>query len=169
MATSTLNLSMIRVSSIQFSHELRVHNSHGCSNQHTSAIRKSRVQLINVNLSSQFLRQDPWSLHLQNCIHRSLSPVPSRCIVFLCRSVLTPGEGNGIPVLKSAAMALTRSYDALCGTTLVLKLIPAVCIIAFAAWGLDPLMCLGRAVFLHVFILLLYYMPFPLTGGLMTP
>jgi hypothetical protein len=49
------------------------------------------------------------------------------------------------------------------------KLIPAVCIIAFAAWGLDPLMCLGRAVFLHVFILLLYYMPFPLTGGLMTP
>lgn len=35
MATSTLNLSMIRVSSIQFSHELRVHNSHGCSNQHT--------------------------------------------------------------------------------------------------------------------------------------
>ncbi|XP_034888400.1 mechanosensitive ion channel protein 3, chloroplastic isoform X4 [Populus alba] len=98
---------MIRVSSIQFSHELRVHNSHGCSNQHTSAIRKSRVQLINVNPSSQFLRQDPWSLHLQNCIHRSLSPVPSRCNVFLCRSVLTPGEGNGIPVLKSAAMALT--------------------------------------------------------------
>ncbi|KAL3592231.1 hypothetical protein D5086_010871 [Populus alba] len=140
---------MIRVSSIQFSHELRVHNSHGCSNQHTSAIRKSRVQLINVNPSSQFLRQDPWSLHLQNCIHRSLSPVPSRCNVFLCRSVLTPGEGNGIPVLKSAAMALTRSYDVFCGTTLVLKLIPAVCIIAFAAWGLDPLMCLGRAVFLH--------------------
>jgi hypothetical protein len=51
----------------------------------------------------------------------------------------------------------------------VLKLIPAVCIIAFAAWVLDPLMCLGRAVFLHVFILLLYYMPFPLTGGLITP
>jgi hypothetical protein len=35
VATSTLNLSMIRVSSIQFSHELRVHNSHGCSNQDT--------------------------------------------------------------------------------------------------------------------------------------
>ncbi|CAK7347259.1 unnamed protein product [Dovyalis caffra] len=146
-ATSTWNLSMMRVSSIQLSHELRVQNSHRCSNRHTSASGKSRVQLVNVNLSSQFL--ETWSLHVLNSISGPLIPVPSRCNVFLCQSVLTPGGGNEIPVLKSAAMALTRSYDALRGSTLVLKLIPAVGIIAFAAWGLGPLMRLGRTIFLH--------------------
>ncbi|KAL9359403.1 hypothetical protein Peur_047526 [Populus x canadensis] len=137
---------MTRASSMQLSHELRVHNCHGCNNQYTSA---SRVQLVNANLSSQFLRLDPWGLHFLNSTRGPPSPVPSRCNVFLCRSVLTPGGGNEIPVLKSAAMAFTRSYDALRGSNLVLKLIPAIGIITFAAWGLGPLIWLGRTIFLH--------------------
>ncbi|KAG6786352.1 hypothetical protein POTOM_007952 [Populus tomentosa] len=137
---------MTRVSSMKLSHELRVHNCHGCNNQYTSA---SRVQLVNANLSSQFLRQDPWGLHFLNSTRGPPSPVPSRCNVFLCRSVLTPGGGNEIPVLKSAALAFTRSYDALRGSNLVLKLIPAIGIITFAAWGLGPLIWLGRTIFLH--------------------
>ncbi|KAJ6335424.1 hypothetical protein OIU78_012120 [Salix suchowensis] len=140
---------MTRFSSVRLSHELWVHNSHGCNNQHTSASGKSRVQLVNANLSSQFLGQDPWSLRFLNSIRGPLSPVPSRCNVFLCRSVLTPGGGNEIPVLKSAALAFTRSYDALRGNNLVLKLIPAIGVITFAAWGLGPLMWLGRTVFLN--------------------
>ena len=48
-----------------------------------------------------------------------------------------------------------RSYDALCGKPLAL-LIPAVGIIAFAAWGLGPLMHLCRTIFLHVFIQIFY-------------
>ncbi|KAH8516210.1 hypothetical protein H0E87_004541 [Populus deltoides] len=137
---------MTRASSMQLSHELRVHNCLGCNNQYTSA---SRVQLVNANLSSQFLRLDPWGLHFLNSTRGPPSPVPSRCNVFLCRSVLTPGGGNEIPVLKSAALAFTRSYDALRGSNLVLKLIPAIGIITFAAWGLGPLIWLGRTIFLH--------------------
>ncbi|KAI5597939.1 hypothetical protein BDE02_02G098800 [Populus trichocarpa] len=137
---------MTRASSMKLSHELRVHNCHGCNNQYTSA---SRVQLVNANLSSQFLRLDPWGLHFLNSTRGPPSPVPSRCNVFLCRSVLTPGGGNEIPVLKSAALAFTRSYDALRGSNLVLKLIPAIGIITFAAWGLGPLIWLGRTIFLH--------------------
>ncbi|KAJ6997574.1 hypothetical protein NC653_013975 [Populus alba x Populus x berolinensis] len=128
---------MIRVSSIQFSHELRVHNSHGCSNQHTSAIRKSRVQLINVNPSSQFL---------SNLI------LPAMSEEFNAQFAIFPLDASfcsiKVPSL-TGLIPVPLSYDVFCGTTLVLKLIPAVCIIAFAAWGLDPLMCLGRAVFLH--------------------
>lgn len=152
---------MTRASSMKLSHELRVHNCHGCNNQYTSA---SRVQLVNANLSSQFLRLDPWGLHFLNSTRGPPSPVPSRCNVFLCRSVLTPGGGNEIPVLKSAALAFTRSYDALRGSNLVLKLIPAIGIITFAAWGLGPLIWLGRTIFLHVLIILPSYMPFTLTG-----
>ncbi|KAI9399521.1 hypothetical protein POPTR_002G105900v4 [Populus trichocarpa] len=137
---------MTSASSMKLSHELRVHNCHGCNNQYTSA---SRVQLVNANLSSQFLRLDPWGLHFLNSTRGPPSPVPSRCNVFLCRSVLTPGGGNEIPVLKSAALAFTRSYDALRGSNLVLKLIPAIGIITFAAWGLGPLIWLGRTIFLH--------------------
>lgn len=47
-----------------------------------------------------------------------------------------------------------RSYGALRGSPLLLKLIPAACIIAFAAWGVGPLMRFGRVLFLHVLILI---------------
>lgn len=47
----------------------------------------------------------------------------------------------------------SRSYDALRGSPLLLKLIPAACIITFAAWGVGPLMRWGRVLFLHVLIL----------------
>ena len=46
---------------------------------------------------------------------------------------------------------LCRSYNALRGSPLVLKLIPAVGVIAFASWGLGPLMRLSRIIFLQVF------------------
>lgn len=49
-----------------------------------------------------------------------------------------------------------RSYEALCGKPLAL-LIPAVGVIAFAAWGLGPLMRLSRTIFLHVFIQIFYH------------
>ena len=47
-----------------------------------------------------------------------------------------------------------RSCDALRSNPLLLKLIPAACVIAFAAWGIGPLMRLGRILFLHVLILI---------------
>ncbi|CAN1332040.1 Mechanosensitive ion channel protein 2, chloroplastic, partial [Linum perenne] len=40
-----------------------------------------------------------------------------------------------------------RSYDALCGSQLLLKLIPAIAIIAFASWGVQPFAYFGRAIF----------------------
>lgn len=50
----------------------------------------------------------------------------------------------------SNSAALCRSFDALSGSNLFLKLMPAVSVVAFAAWGLDPLIRLSRAIFLNV-------------------
>ncbi|CAN0877242.1 Mechanosensitive ion channel protein 3, chloroplastic [Linum grandiflorum] len=93
------------------------------------------------------VRQAAWSVRLSNRIHRPINPTRSRLKIFVCRSVLTPGGGNAIPILKSAATFITRSYDSLRGSQLLLKLIPAVAIIVFASWGVQPLARLGRAIF----------------------
>jgi hypothetical protein len=151
---------MAPAGSIRLSRELGIYGGYRCSNQHGSVTVKGRVNLVSINLSSNGLRQDAWSLHLLSSVHGPICPVSSRCNVFLCRSVLVPGGGNEIPLLKSATVVLTRSYDALRGNPHVLKLIPAVGIIAFAAWGLGPLMRMGRIVFLHVFILFSVYHDF---------
>ncbi|KAK9271097.1 hypothetical protein L1049_026686 [Liquidambar formosana] len=135
--------------SMQLSRELAIHNNHVHSNQHTSIIGKGRLHLVSITLSSHASRRDAWSLHLLNSVRGPIRPVSSRCNVFLCRSFLIPGGGNEIPVLKSTAVVLARSYNALRGSPLVLKLIPAVGIIAFAAWVLGPLMRLSRSFFLH--------------------
>ncbi|KAK3030751.1 hypothetical protein RJ639_036555, partial [Escallonia herrerae] len=112
-------------------------------------IDKGHLHLLSISLSSHALRQDAWSIHIPNSSRGPLRPVPTRCKVFLCRSLLTPSGGNEIPVLKTAATVLTRSYSAIHGSPLALKLIPAVGIIAFAAWGLGPLMRMSRILFLH--------------------
>ena len=39
-----------------------------------------------------------------------IAPVSSRCNVLFCRSVLVPGGGNEVPIMKSAAIVLTRYF-----------------------------------------------------------
>uniref|UniRef100_A0A803NKB7 Uncharacterized protein n=1 Tax=Cannabis sativa TaxID=3483 RepID=A0A803NKB7_CANSA len=128
-----------------------IHTGHGCCNHHNTqyVVGKSRVHCIGVNLSSHNLRQDAWSLHLLGSIRGPIGPISSRCKVLFCRSVLVPSGGNEVPIMKSAAVVLTRSYVAVRESRLVLQLIPAVGIIAFAAWGLGPLVRLGRVLFFN--------------------
>lgn len=132
---------------MQLSQELNIYNKFGCNNLYTSATGKGR--LVHINLSSLAMRQDAWGLNLLSHLCGPLSPTSAKCNVFVCRSVLAP-VGNDIPVLKSAAAAvLTRSYDSLRGNPVVLRLIPAAALVAFAAWGLVPLVRLARTIFLN--------------------
>ncbi|XP_058081758.1 mechanosensitive ion channel protein 2, chloroplastic isoform X2 [Magnolia sinica] len=98
---------------------------------------------------NQLKRQDAWSRHLSNNIHRPLHSVSSRYNVFMCRSFFIPGQANETPILKAATVALTRSYKDFHGSLIVLQLVPAVAIMAFAVWGLGPLMRCGRNLFFH--------------------
>lgn len=140
---------MALAGSMQLSRELGIQNRHGYSNQPKIMMAKDRLHLLSITLSSHASRQDALSLHLLNSMRGSITPVSSRCEFFLCRSFLAPGGGNEISVLKSAALVLTRSCNALRGRPLVLQLVPAVSIVAFAAWGLGPLMRLSRNLFLN--------------------
>lgn len=51
-----------------------------------------------------------------------------------------------------------RSYDALRGSPVLLRLIPALGIIAFTVYGLEPLLRLSRILFLQVLTLHSYFL-----------
>ncbi|XVF39641.1 hypothetical protein PTKIN_Ptkin01aG0050000 [Pterospermum kingtungense] len=140
---------MALVASMQLSHELKIHNSHGCGSHHIAMKEKSRLRLVHTNLSSHAMRQDAWSLHLLSSVCMPIRPVCFKSNVVLCRSVLIPTGGNEIPILKSASTVLTRTFGTLHGSPIVPRLIPAIGIIIFAAWGLGPLLRLCRVIFLQ--------------------
>ncbi|XP_021903345.1 mechanosensitive ion channel protein 3, chloroplastic isoform X2 [Carica papaya] len=140
---------MVYSASLQLSREFKVRNQYRYSEQYINAAGKSRYHFVKINLSSHAMRQDDGSIHLFNCIRGPIVPVSARCNVFLCRSILAPGGGNEIPIVRSAAMLFSRSYDAFRGSPLVLRLIPAVGILLFATWGVGPLIRLGRIFFLN--------------------
>ncbi|CAM8942966.1 unnamed protein product [Rhodiola kirilowii] len=122
-------------------HSDRVRSNHRkqgnikCGHPYCSRIPQSKYAL------------DAWRLPLLNGKNRAKTLAPSRCKVFLCRSVLNSSGGNGVPLLKSAAFVLERSYSAIQGSPLALRLIPAVGVIVFSTWGLAPVLRLIRIVF----------------------
>ncbi|KAG2262174.1 hypothetical protein Bca4012_013175 [Brassica carinata] len=131
---------MMRSVSLPLSH----HKIREVSGYHNSVACKNRVYLTRTGLSSCSTRQDVWSLQLLESLSGSKAPVSSRGNAFVCRAALFPWVGSEDPIVKSTAVVLTRAYDALRGNTHLMKLIPAVGILAFATWGLIPLLRLTR-------------------------
>ncbi|GJW13463.1 26S proteasome non-ATPase regulatory subunit 1 homolog A-like protein [Tanacetum coccineum] len=84
--------------------------------------------------------QEAWSVHLLTACE-SIKPTSHRWNILVCRSLFSPNGGDQIPILKTAAAVLTRSYEAFHGRSLG--------IIAFAAWGLGPLLRACRILFLQ--------------------
>ncbi|KAI3672534.1 hypothetical protein L6452_38624 [Arctium lappa] len=139
---------MATTGSLLFSRELGINRSSIHSSQPKGKRYKGHTHIFAGSLSSNTSLQEAWSVHLLT-VRESIKPVPTRCNILVCRSVFTPNGGNQIPILKTAATVLTRSYEAFHGRSLVVQLIPAVGIIAFAAWGLGPLMRVCRILFLQ--------------------
>ncbi|KAL7262480.1 hypothetical protein ACSBR1_000786 [Camellia fascicularis] len=135
--------------SLLMSRDLGIHSDYRYNNRPKGRIGKGSLLLFSFSQSSHALQQDAWTHHLLNRVHGPKIYLSSRCNVFQCRSFLVPSGGNGIPVLKTAATALTRSCNSLHGSPVVHQLVPAVGIIVFAAWGLGPLMRLTKTLFLH--------------------
>ncbi|KAF8024751.1 hypothetical protein BT93_F1811 [Corymbia citriodora subsp. variegata] len=140
---------MAHSSYMQLSRELGIFFDPKCCYQNNNVLQKGRLLSVGNNLSSHSLRQDAWRLRLLGKGCGPARPISSRCNIFVCRSFLVPGGGKEVPVIKSVALVLKRSFDSLGGSPLVFKLVPAVGVIAFAAWGLGPLMRFVKVVFLH--------------------
>ncbi|XP_047315587.1 mechanosensitive ion channel protein 2, chloroplastic-like isoform X2 [Impatiens glandulifera] len=135
---------------LQVPHELTMYKTH--HHQRNNELFKRKVACINsvstrTDLLSVASKCDLWGRCLVANIHRPISYGPCRFTSFKCYSFLDPSKVFQVPSLKSTAVALTRSYNALPERQLLLKLVPTIGIIAFALWGLLPLMRQCRNIF----------------------
>ncbi|KAK6923837.1 Mechanosensitive ion channel MscS [Dillenia turbinata] len=140
---------MAVASSLQLSQNFRISKKHACRKQYETLLGRVKLDGLGTALSSHALRQDLYSICLSNSIQRQRFAVHGRCNVYKCHSFLTPGGGLEKPFTKTAVTALMRSYNALHGSPLVIKLIPAIGVVIFAVWGLWPLMRESRNLFFH--------------------
>ncbi|XP_076923335.1 mechanosensitive ion channel protein 2, chloroplastic-like [Bidens hawaiensis] len=139
---------MAATGSLLFSRESGINKSSVYSSHSKGKRYIGHTQFFPATLSSNTSLQEAWNVHLLT-IQKPIKPTPTRCKILVCRSLFSPNSGNHIPILKTAATVLTRSYEAFHGQSLVVQLIPAVGIIAFAAWGIGPLLRVCRVIFLQ--------------------
>ncbi|KAK9163667.1 hypothetical protein Syun_004569 [Stephania yunnanensis] len=116
-----------------------------------NALGRSGSRLMpHVSLSSYAsLRLDSSSLRLSESVRKSIRYVPFRYNAFICRSLL-PGQSNEVSVLQHVTEMSTRLYTTVCRSPCTLQLAPAIGVIAFAIWGLGPLLRHSRNVLLHM-------------------
>ncbi|KAL4644379.1 hypothetical protein ACB092_02G160500 [Castanea dentata] len=137
--------------SLQLSYGLGLCKNQGCNKRYKSVTGRGKLHLLSASLSSRasYLPQESWSFRLLDNAYRPIHSLPNRCNTFNCHSFLRPGQPFELPSMKTATMALTRSYNVLQGSPLVLKLVPAACIIIFAVWGIGPLLRESRNILPH--------------------
>ncbi|KAK2445472.1 mechanosensitive ion channel protein 2, chloroplastic [Trifolium repens] len=143
------NSTMAYSGSIRLSHDIKQYSSNNGSCSFCHKINSgNRLCFVAFNHPRHSLSMDSSALVFSR-LHVQINPVASRCNVLLCRSALVPAGGCEAPLMKVATVSLSRSYTAISGGPIVLQLIPALGIIGFAAFGLEPLMRLCRALFLQ--------------------
>ncbi|KAG5529602.1 hypothetical protein RHGRI_030100 [Rhododendron griersonianum] len=132
--------------SLQMSHDLGICKNHGCNKQFLNLMQRGKLHLVKTSLSSLALPRDPWSIRHRESLYRQKCSSPCKHSMFRCHSFLNPGNGNGngISSMKNVAVEFTRSCITFQDSPIVLKLVSAVGIIAFAVWGLGPLIRQGR-------------------------
>ncbi|KAK9165994.1 hypothetical protein Scep_001185 [Stephania cephalantha] len=115
-----------------------------------NALGRSGSRLMpHVSLSSYAsLQLDSSSIRLSESVRKSIRYVPFRYNAFICRSLL-PGQSNEVSVLQNVTEMSTRLYETVCRSPCALQLAPAIGVIAFAIWGLGPLLRHSRNVLLH--------------------
>ncbi|KAL2339998.1 hypothetical protein Fmac_007938 [Flemingia macrophylla] len=166
----------LRFSSIRLSRHVRLYSNDGsCAFCH-KLVRGDRLCFVAISHSPHGLRLD--SSALLSRLHVPLRPVSSRCNALTCRCFLMLAGGCETPHVKVAAVSLSRSYNAIAGKPSVIQLIPALGIIGFAVFGLEPLLRLSRNLFLQRtdkswkkssshYILTSYFQPLLLWTGVM--
>ncbi|KAL1344711.1 mechanosensitive ion channel protein 2, chloroplastic isoform X2 [Arachis hypogaea] len=107
-----------------------------------------RLCFVNINHSPECLRRDSSALILSR-VHVPLRPLRR---VSVCQSTLIPAGGCEAPLRNLATISLSRPQCTISGKPIVQfvhQFIPALGIIGFAVWGLEPLLCLSRTLFLQ--------------------
>ncbi|XVF17360.1 hypothetical protein REPUB_Repub10bG0114400 [Reevesia pubescens] len=138
--------------SLQLSHGLGLCRSQGYDKNFKSVLGRDKLHLLSTTLSSRsssFLQQNSWRIRLADSLYRPIHSVPYRNNVFRCHAFRVPGQIFELPGLKDVSIVLKRSYNILQGSPLEFKSVPAVSIIIFTLWGVEPLMRQSRSLLLH--------------------
>ncbi|KAJ8765673.1 hypothetical protein K2173_014795 [Erythroxylum novogranatense] len=132
-------------------HDVKLCGSHRCNRNFLSVMRMCKLPLLSTRLSSHcaFRQQDSWHVCPSRNSYRPIHFLQTRSDNFRCHSLLVPGGAPDLPSVKAASGTLTRSYNVLHGSPLILKVAPAVAVIIFAIWGLGPLMRHSRNLLFH--------------------
>ncbi|WCJ31989.1 Mechanosensitive ion channel protein 2 chloroplastic [Euphorbia peplus] len=140
---------MVLCGSLQLSHDIGLCKSQGYAKQYKIRPRRENIPILSTTLSSHasILKWSSSNAHLSDILCRPMCPILSRRNIFRCHSFLVPGKE--LPGIKATAMILTRSYDVLQRSPVIMKLAPAIGVIVFAIWGLGPLMRHSRNILLH--------------------
>lgn len=93
-------------------------------------------------------QRDLWSLQYLKGISGSKF-MSSRCRTLHCQSFLFPNGANGTSTFRTASTVLNRTLCAPHESPIMLQMAPAVGIIAFAVWGIGPVLRLSRIFFLQ--------------------
>ncbi|PON84748.1 Mechanosensitive ion channel [Trema orientale] len=140
---------MVLAGSLQLSHGLGLCKNQGSNKQFKNGIGRTKLHLFGSTLSSHVSRQNSLSISLADNVYRPIHTLPYRYNTFKCHSSLASGWPFELPRLKTAAVALTRSFNVLQDSSLLPKLTIAVGISIFAVCGLVPLIRLTRNLILH--------------------
>lgn len=140
---------MAAVGSLQLSNELGICKSHRCNKQFQNVTGTYRSIFLGFKFKPHVSQQNLWNPHLSSRLCWQIHSAPYRYNKFKCHSSLSPGHTFNLSSIKATAVTLARSCNNLQGSTLLHKLAPAVGIVAFAIWGLGPLMRQSRNVFLR--------------------
>ncbi|KAE8704937.1 NADPH-dependent thioredoxin reductase A [Hibiscus syriacus] len=133
--------------SLQLSYDLGLCRNQVYKKKFKFPFGRGKLDLLSPDLSSR--DSDAWRSHLSNNLYRTMHSVPYRDNAFRCHAFGVPPQILELPGVKTASIALTRSYNNLQASPTVLKLIPAVSIIIFALCGVEPLIRQGRNLLLH--------------------
>ncbi|KAG8383610.1 hypothetical protein BUALT_Bualt04G0031800 [Buddleja alternifolia] len=135
--------------SLQLSLELGICSNHGRNKRFRNMKTRGQLRVSSSNLPSISLQQYSWSSHFSKRIHRRVCTIPCRDHQFRCHCFLNPVASLDANTVKNATLTLTRSFNHLQGSPLVIKLASAVGIVIFAIWGLGPLVRQIRNILLH--------------------
>ncbi|TYK18533.1 mechanosensitive ion channel protein 2 [Cucumis melo var. makuwa] len=140
---------MVLVGSLQLSYHLGPWRNYLHEENLKFTSQSYDIRLLNVASSSSLLFQkDTWSTHLFSMKYPPNYTVPSRYNVFRCQSSLMTNQPLDLPGMKASIVTLTRFCNVLGGCPpSVIKLVPPVCIIIFAVWGLGPFLRHTRSLF----------------------
>ncbi|KAJ7943728.1 mechanosensitive ion channel protein 2, chloroplastic [Quillaja saponaria] len=137
--------------SLQLSPELGLCRNRGYNRQLMRIKGQGKLHLPSVSLSSRvsFQKHGCWSHQFFHDVYRPIPIVSYKKHAFKCHSLLVPGHSIELPAMKAAATAMTRSWNVIQSSPVILKLVPAIGVIIFAAWGIVPLMYQTRKLLLH--------------------